>query len=114
MDPATYNPDNLKNFNTSGDFIASYVVNPATTSTTLSANPTQPPGSVYLQPVAFQATVKVTSLGGGTPVGMVEFTDSVSGSDIPGLFRRATGDGTEWHYGNVRDGIVGSQQQSQH
>jgi hypothetical protein len=79
----TYSYTSDGNFNSAGPSMGqSLTVNPATTMTVLSANPQN--GSVYLQPVSFTATVTVTSPGGGSPGGTVEFTDSVTGKDIPG------------------------------
>ncbi len=71
-------PDTPPNFFGSSGMIAAYQVNPATTSTALTADP--PPGSVYLQPVTLTATVTVTSQGGGNPTGAVNFVDSVDGA----------------------------------
>ena len=70
-------PDTPPNFSGSSGMIAAYQVNPATTSTSLTADPSK--GSVYLQPVTFTATVTVTSKGGGNPTGAVSFVDSVDG-----------------------------------
>jgi len=70
----TYNPTN-SNFATSNGTLA-YTVNPAATTTTVTAVPTST--STYGQSVTFTAAVAVVAPGVGTPVGTVDFTQNGS------------------------------------
>ncbi len=70
---AVYSGDT--NFNTSTSVALTQVVNKASTTTSLSANPTQ---IVYGQMVTLTATISVTSPGAGTTMGTVTFKDGAT------------------------------------
>ena len=70
---AAYNDDS--NFNSSSSPVVTQVVNPASTSTTLTATPNP---SNFGQSVSLKATVAALSPGGGTPTGNVVFTDGAT------------------------------------
>jgi hypothetical protein len=69
---ATYNPSNT-DFATSNGTLP-YTVNPASTTTAVTAAPAT--SSTFGQSVTFTATITVLAPGGGTPVGTVDFTQA--------------------------------------
>src|SRR5207302_4491445 len=67
------------NFDPSSNTTGRLTINPAGTTTAVSATPA---AAVYGQPVTFTAGVTVNAPGAGTPTGAVDFVDVTTGTDL--------------------------------